>query len=139
MDRATFERSRLEWTEREKHAEAVALHADLIALRKGDPVISLPGRRIDGAVVAPDVLALRYLGDEAGDRLLILNLGCDLDLGAAPEPLLAPPSGGQWQLIWSSEAAVYGGQGTAAVDLDREWHLMGEAALLFRASRKAHR
>ena len=139
VDRATFERSRLEWTEREKHAEAVALHADLIALRKGDPVISLPGRRIDGAVVAPDVLALRYLGGEAGDRLLILNLGCDLDLSAAPEPLLAPPSGGEWQLIWSSEAAVYGGQGTAAVDLDREWHLMGEAALLFRASRKAHR
>ena len=38
----TFERCKLDWTEREAHAEAYALHRDLITVRREDPVLRLP-------------------------------------------------------------------------------------------------
>src|SRR5687767_11063111 len=72
-------------------------------------------RRPDGANVAPQVLVLRYQGGAEGDRLLIVNLGCDVDLSPVPEPLLAPPADCRWTVQWSSEAPRYGGAGTAPV------------------------
>ena len=36
---------------------------------------------------------LRFFGDGGDDRLLLVNLGRDLHLDPAPEPLLAPPEG----------------------------------------------
>ena len=131
----TFERCKLDPAERERNATALALHADLIALRHSDPVIARPAGRVDGAVLAPQALVLRYFGGEDGDRLLVLNLGCDLDLTPAPEPLLAPPWGMIWTLRWSSEAVRYGGHGTPPVDPSAEWRLPGECALLFSTSR----
>src|SRR5262249_39135123 len=50
-DRATFERCKLDWDERERHAWAWNLHGDLLRLRREDAVFS--GRRrtsVDGAV-----------------------------------------------------------------------------------------
>jgi maltooligosyltrehalose trehalohydrolase len=131
----TFERCRLDPGEREANAAALALHTDLIALRRGDPVIAQAPGRLDGAVLAPQALVLRYFGGHHGDRLLVLNLGCDLELMPAPEPLLAPPSGTVWTLRWSSEAVRYGGQGTPPVDPSGEWRLPGECALLFTIAR----
>ena len=128
---SSFARSRLDLSERERHADAYALHVDLIALRRRDAVIGRPEVRVDGAVLSPNALVLRYFGGTAGDRLLLLNLGCDLDLSPAPEPLLAPPAGARWQLLWSSETVRYGGRGTPAVDPDAEWRLPGESAILF--------
>jgi maltooligosyltrehalose trehalohydrolase len=81
-------------------------------------------------VIAPEALVIRFFCDE-GDCLLVVNLGCDLDLSPAPEPLLAPPSGGRWSPLWSSETVRYGGQGTAPLHPDAEWHMPGEAAVLF--------
>ena len=127
----TFQRCKLDPTERQTNAAALALHTDLIALRRTDSVIARPPVKIDGAVLASGALVLRYFGGVAGDRLLIVNLGCDLDLTPAPEPLLAAPSGTRWALRWSSEAVRYGGQGTPPVDPAGEWRLPGEAALLF--------
>jgi maltooligosyltrehalose trehalohydrolase len=131
----TFQRSKLNPAEREANAAALALHTDLIALRRGDPVIGAGATRIDGAVLAEEALVLRYVGGPAGDRLLIVNLGSDLDLTPAPEPLLAPPSAGAWALQWSSEAVRYGGQGTPALDPAGSWRLPGECALLFTTDR----
>ena len=128
-DPATFERCKLDPDERAESLEAVALHRDLIALRRGNPVIHDPAR-VDGAVLATGALALRYFGGGAGDRLLILNLGCDLELVPAPEPLVAPPPGARWRLVWSSEAVKYGGQGTPPLNLEAEWRVPGEAAVL---------
>ncbi len=129
VDRETFIRSKLDPTERAAHAEALALHRDLIHLRRATPAIWRPAR-VDGAVLASEALALRYFGPE-GDALLVLNLGCDLDLSPAPEPLLAPPAGCQWAVAFSSESVRYGGQGTAPLGEDDEWHLPGESAVLF--------
>jgi maltooligosyltrehalose trehalohydrolase len=135
LDRQTFERCKLDPAERQAHGEAVALHADLLALRRADPVI---GRvvPVDGAVLADQAFVLRYFGGPAGERLLLLNLGCDLDLAPVPEPLLAAPCGTDWELLWSSEAVAYDGSGTAPLNLEAEWHLPGECALLLGSRRR---
>ena len=84
-DPETFLRSKLDPTERERgqHAEAFALHRDLLRLRRDDPVFSAqrPGG-LDGAVLAPEAFVLRYFGEHGDDRLLVVNLGPD----AAPRP-----------------------------------------------------
>jgi maltooligosyltrehalose trehalohydrolase len=72
---------------------------------------------------------LRFLRGGEGDRLLIVNLGRDLHFEPAPEPLLAPPTGCRWGVLWSSESPDYGGSGTP--DPDREsWLIPGRAAVV---------
>ncbi|HVJ27351.1 MAG TPA: alpha-amylase family glycosyl hydrolase, partial [Vicinamibacterales bacterium] len=131
----TFERSTLDLTEREQHTAAFTLHRDLIALRRGDPVIGQAAERIDGAVIATEALVLRYFGGAAGDRLLIVNLGCDLELTPAPEPLLAAGPGGGWRLAWSSESIRYGGMGTPPIDPVGALQVPGESAVMFTSAR----
>jgi maltooligosyltrehalose trehalohydrolase len=135
-DPATFERCKLDHDERARHADEAALVADLLRLRRDDGVFGTPrgdpARRctIDGAVLAPDAFVVRFFGEPAGnDRLLLVNLGRDARLGEVPEPLLAPPEGCAWRLLWSSEAARYGGCGIAPVEHDRGWLVPGEAAV----------
>jgi maltooligosyltrehalose trehalohydrolase len=79
-----------------------------------------------------------------------VNLGPDLRLTPCPEPLLAPPEGRRWELLWSSEDTRYGGSGTAHPEcrpvasaladarayeeLESEtWVLPGEATVVLRA------
>jgi maltooligosyltrehalose trehalohydrolase len=64
------------------------------------------------------------------DRLLIVNLGRDLRLEPAPEPLLAPVEGQGWRLLWSSDAPRYGGAGTPALDSDGVWRIPGHVAMV---------
>ncbi|MFO0968903.1 MAG: DUF3459 domain-containing protein [Gemmataceae bacterium] len=64
------------------YPEAVALHRDLLRLRREDPAFRAPKRRMmDGAVLGPDAFLLRFFAAE-GDRLLLVNLGRDLKLEA---------------------------------------------------------
>ncbi|MFO1501233.1 MAG: malto-oligosyltrehalose trehalohydrolase [Verrucomicrobiota bacterium] len=127
----TFQRSKLDLTERAKHAAVYALHRDLIHLRRHDPVLTAPKRgAFDGAVLSPQSFLLRFFGPEGDDRLLIVNLGVDLRLEPAPEPLLAPPVGQRWGVKWSSEDPRYGGTGTPAVEPMDIWQIPGEAAVV---------
>jgi maltooligosyltrehalose trehalohydrolase len=128
VEEATFRKSTLNLSERQTHAAAYALHRDLLRLRLADAVIRRP-RRVDGAVIAPEAFVLRYFG-EAEDRLLVVNLGPDLDLAVLPEPLLAPPRGARWATIWSSESVQYGAQGSGALTTASTWHIPGNAAVL---------
>jgi maltooligosyltrehalose trehalohydrolase len=132
-DRATFTRCVLDHGEKERHPEAYALHRDLIRVRRSDPVLTAPVG-FDGAVLGPQAFVLRYFGEEGDDRLLVVNLGPDLHLDPAPEPLLAPPEGKSWDVRWSSESRAYGGNGTAALDTDDSWQIPGEAAVLLGGS-----
>jgi maltooligosyltrehalose trehalohydrolase len=130
-DLATFQRCKLDLGERQTHAPAYALHRDLLHLRRKDPVFSQPRPRgIDGAVLGPDALVLRFFNREHGDRLLIMNLGRALHLDPAPEPLLAPPENARWRVLWSSEHPNYGGEGTPPLDTDENWKIPGEAAVV---------
>jgi len=65
------------------------------------------------------------------DRLLVVNLGRQLE-PLVPEPLLAPPEGRQWKVLWSSEHPGYGGAGTPEVETtDGTWRIPAEAAFVF--------
>jgi len=131
LDSATFQRCKLNQAERDPQAPAYALHRDLLALRREDPVFrSQQPRAVDGAVLGPQALLLRFFGEAASDRLLLLNLGADLQLDPAPEPLLAPPRAGAWRLLWSSEDPHYGGRGTPPVVTDAGWYLPGHTAVV---------
>ena len=129
-DVRTFERSKLDLGERESHADALALHRDLLRLRREDAVFSRQmADRIEGAVLAAEAFLLRYFGGDGDDRLLLVNLGRDLDWRPVAEPLVAPPTGCQWQLLWSSENPRYGGLGTRLLDT-QSWYLPGHAAIV---------
>jgi maltooligosyltrehalose trehalohydrolase len=164
---ATFAACKLDRAERRRQTAALALHRDLLRLRREDPVFRLQGAAgVDGAVLGPAALVLRFaapldleapadpaplaaagaapsgreasageLVEREGDRLLLLNLAADLDLRPAPEPLLAPPAGHRWQLLWSSEEPAYGGHGTPPVadGADGGWRVPGHAAVVLLA------
>jgi maltooligosyltrehalose trehalohydrolase len=126
----TFERCKLDLSERDSHREVYGLHRDLLALRRSDAVFSAQEPRgVDGAVLGREAFVLRYFGDAGDDRLLVVNLGADLGLNPAPEPLLAPPPGKVWRTIWSSEAYAYGGTGTPPLETKNNWCIPGEAAV----------
>jgi maltooligosyltrehalose trehalohydrolase len=127
----TYQKCKLDFSEREHHACAYALHKDLIRLRREDVVFRVQGEGgLDGAVLSAEAFVLRYFGEEGDDRLLIVNLGRDLHLNPAPEPLLAPPPGRRWKLLWSSEEIRYGGSGTYSPDTDENWRIPGHAAMV---------
>jgi maltooligosyltrehalose trehalohydrolase len=129
-DRTAFEHSKLDFSERQSHREVYELHRDLLKLRREDPVFrsQRPGG-VDGAVLGATAFALRYFDDKGDDRLLVVNVGRDLHLDPAPEPLLAPPQGKVWRILWSSESARYGGCGTPPLDTEENWRIPGEAAV----------
>jgi maltooligosyltrehalose trehalohydrolase len=136
---ATFARCQLDGAERVRHVESVALHRDLLALRREDPVFRAQGAHgLDGAVLGPDAFVLRFFGAADGDdRLLVVNLGGDLPLPILPEPLLAPPEDARWHVAWSSDDPRYGGCGAAPFDADGPWRLPAQAALMLRPVARA--
>jgi maltooligosyltrehalose trehalohydrolase len=127
-----FERCKLDLTERQKNKQLYDLHIDLLTLRREDSRfrMQLPGK-VDGAVLGPASFVLRYFDDGKDDRLLLVNLGARHELVPAPEPLLAPSVGFEWQTLWSSEAARYGGPGETTVATQLKWILPAEAAVAF--------
>src|SRR5690606_28678727 len=93
--------------------EMLELHRDLLRLRREDAVFSAQrSDRIHGAVIAGEAFLLRFLGEHGDDRLMLINLGRDLSWTTITEPLLVPPSGRAWQLLWSSDDPRYLGLGT---------------------------
>jgi maltooligosyltrehalose trehalohydrolase len=133
-DPATYERSKLDLREREAHAEAYALHCDLLRLRREE--LAFREQRLgqfDGAVLGRDAFLLRYFGPAGEDRLLLVNFGRTEHLSPAPEPLLAAPMGKHWVTLWSSEAAKYGGPGAVEPESEEEWRLPAESAVLLKA------
>jgi len=133
-DPMTFVRSKLDHNERRSHIEEYALHRDLLRIRRKDPTFrkQLHGA-MDGAVLGSETFLLRFFGDNAGDdRLLVVNLGRDLFLEPSPEPLLAPPEGASWTVMWASEDPKYGGWGMPIWPTQGNWHLQGESAVVLR-------
>jgi maltooligosyltrehalose trehalohydrolase len=137
---STFENCKLDWNERDRHRRAYALHEDLIHLRREDAVLARQSRAdVDGAVLSPEAFVLRFFGAHAGDRLLLLNLGCQTELVTLSEPLLASPTGQSWHLVWSSDAPRYGGPGIVDPRQDGRWILPGFSATFFSSHKPACR
>jgi maltooligosyltrehalose trehalohydrolase len=105
------------------------MHRDLLRLRREDGVFGAPAGGVDGAVLGDEAFVLRFFGEDEDDRLLLVNLGIDLNLTPAPEPLLAPPEGMEWRVLWSSEDPRYGGTGAPLLDTEENWILPGCSAI----------
>src|SRR6266480_3949803 len=132
-DPQTFSRCKLDFSEREKNRDLYNLHIDLLKLHREDSRFWLQSSGgIDGAVLGPASLVLRYLSDEQDDRLLIVNFGERQILKPAGEPLLAPPSGFRWETLWTSDAPRYGGADSMALATEEQWLLPAESTVALR-------
>jgi maltooligosyltrehalose trehalohydrolase len=141
----TFFKCTLRDDERSADGEVPRLHRDLLRLRREDPIFGNPLARdwIDGAVLSDRVFVLRWFASDprgawsaesdTRDRLVVVNLGADLHFDPAPEPLLAPPAGMAWNILWSSEDPGYGGGGTGPLDQDDGWSIPGQATVVLDA------
>jgi len=132
-DPETFNRCKLDWTEFERHPAAVALHRDLLTLRRTDIVFAAQKSRLDGAVLANKCFVLRFFGEGGDDRLLIVNYGRDFKPPCLAEPLIAPPSERKWQLVWCSEDQRYGGSGVVPFETEQGLYILGDSACVLAA------
>ncbi len=127
----TFVGSKLDLTERITRAEVYALHRDLLRLRREDEIFRAQrGDRLHGAVIGPEAFVLRYFGEDDDCRLLVINLGRDLFPNPTSEPLMAPPRGKRWEVLWYSEHPRYGGCGAPPLETNSHWRIPGRAAVV---------
>jgi maltooligosyltrehalose trehalohydrolase len=133
-DPQAFDRCKLDFAEREKNRELYNLHIDLLKLRREDSRFRQQSTGgVDGAALGPASFVVRYFSDgNRDDRLLVVNFGQRQELAPVPEPLLAPPLGLEWETLWSSEAARYGGSGITTVATQDSWTLPAEATVALR-------
>ena len=128
---ATFDICKLDWAEADRNAAVVAMHRDLLQLRRTDAAFDSHHRpAVDGSVVGPEALALRFFAENGEDRLLIVNLGRDHNPSSIADPLMAPPRDRRWAVLWSSEDPRYGGTGTPPIDFSKGWHIPGHTAVV---------
>jgi hypothetical protein len=87
-----------------------------------------PGRfkALTAVMVLGPGTPMRFQGQE------VVNLGRDLPMAPAPEPLLAPSQDRGWTILQYSEDQRYGGSGTAALEGVVNWHMPGHAAVVMR-------
>jgi len=77
-----------------------------LRLRREEPVFRVQRHGgMDDAVVGTEAFVLRFFGANCDDRLLIVNLGRELNLTPAPEPLLAPPAN-RWKIPGGVKNAI---------------------------------
>ncbi|MEX0611374.1 MAG: malto-oligosyltrehalose trehalohydrolase, partial [Pirellulales bacterium] len=108
-DPETFNRCKLNWQEAEPNGPVMRLHRDLLQLRREDAVFSRQDKEaLEGAVIGPEALLLRWFDDAGDDRLVLINLGADFDWHPSAQPLVAPPPDRMWTYLWSSEEPRYG-------------------------------
>lgn len=132
-DPKTFERCKLDFAERASHAAVYAFHRDLLQLRKRDPVFKTCDRdAMHGATLARDALVLRFFSSR-GDRLIVCNLGKDLELRPIAEPLLAPPPNSAWVPLLSTDDPRYAGHGCGKVLEAGLWKLPARSTQVFSA------
>jgi maltooligosyltrehalose trehalohydrolase len=133
----TFERCILDWCEVAGHQHHLRLHADVIALRRREAFGAQ--RPVEGAVLSAEAFVFRFAGRTPdAERLLVVNLGPDIDAGGFAEPLVAPPRGLTWRLAWSSEHPDYGGGGAAPIVNEHGWRIPGHSATVLAASHDVH-
>ena len=132
-DPDAYIRCKLDFTERLTNRPLYDLHIDLMELRQKDSrFCQQESGGLDGAVLGPASFVLRYFSSDHEDRLLVLNLGRRQILSPAPEPLLAPPLGFEWETLWTSDSAKYGGSGAVDVVTEDRWLLPAETAVVLR-------
>jgi maltooligosyltrehalose trehalohydrolase len=139
---ATFERSKLNWEERERepHGGVLRLYQDLLRLRREQPALRERGReayRVE--VVGERALALRREGGRADETLLALfNFGERLVVELSVEAT-RPPAGHGWHVVLDSEDVRYGGRGAIGSATNGALALEGPRAIVLRSTLRAER
>jgi maltooligosyltrehalose trehalohydrolase len=109
------------------------MYRDLTTLRRHDASLGQHAVRVAGSTVDGQTLLLRFIGRVPHeDRLLVVNLGPDANLGCIPDPLVAPPELFEWAVLWSSEDRAYGGVGIAGQCQPAKLVATGRATTVFR-------
>jgi maltooligosyltrehalose trehalohydrolase len=109
------------------------MYRELTRLRRADGALAQRAARVAGATLDDHTLVLRYIGDiPHEDRLVVVNLGPDLDFARAPAPIVAPPSLFRWCLSFCSEDPAYGGVGIAGNNPPVKLVATGQATTVFR-------
>ena len=137
-DERVYTRCKLDFAERESNEAIYSLHRDLLRLRRETAAFNSqrPGG-VDGAVLTESAFVLRFFAeDAAAARLLVVNLGPDVNASSFAEPLLAPPLGRDWIVEWSSEDPRYGGCGTPDLSGGGRWCVAAESAVVLAPSSK---
>ncbi len=128
---STAQAATLSWSDADRDPALAALYKDLMALRKRESIFVADDLRVDGAVLAERCFLLRYWRDGADSqqaRLLVINLGDDLNLPEIAEPLLGTEGGG-WESLFSSEDQKYGGTGSPDFEDTDGWHMAARSAV----------
>jgi maltooligosyltrehalose trehalohydrolase len=133
-DESQFTACRLDWRDTAESRETRRLYRDLLSLRRTDPMLAELGTadvRVEASAPTSEIVLVRYTMD--GDmRLVLVNLGRLTSL-AMNDPLLAPSRGRQWNMLFCSEHADYGGRGVAASFADGRWRLQAHCAWLLQS------
>jgi maltooligosyltrehalose trehalohydrolase len=127
-DGTSFNKCKIDFEERNTHKEIYTLYKDLLKLRQ-DIITNPETLHVDGAVLGTHSFVIRYFGNSP-DKLLVVNFGIDHFMSPAPEPLLAPPAGYQWNILWHSEDIKYGGRGIPDFVPDQNWIIPGMTAIV---------
>ena len=143
---STFERCKLDFAERTRHAAAYALHRDLLALRRSSAGAAPSGAPYGGR---HRPVAAR-LCDSILRRPTRATIGCWWSISARTWTASRSPI--RWWrrrkaaagvLEWSSEHPNYGGGGTPDIWATGAWSVPGEIALVFapraRTDERGHR
>lgn len=129
--REAYQACKLDHCECASQMSDIALHRDLLQLRRRDAVLSRVGTAgvaVECSSPAATIVLVRYLAAE-GHRLLVVNLGAD-HLSPMNDPLFAPAPGTQWSVVWASEHPDYGGGGIAPFVEAGRWLIRGASATL---------
>ena len=133
---ATFLASKLDLAERRTNAPIYRLYQELLALRRGDPVLSSGDRAATRAfaVGAQIVGVHRWLGTE--HRVLVANFGAAASLPLVDTPELEAMAGADWQLLLSTADERFGGSGREAGlcggERDRRLRVPARSAAIFK-------
>ena len=107
----TFLASKLDLEERSANAPTYRLYQELLALRRGDPVLSSGDRAATRAfaVGAQIVVVQRWRG--TAQRVLVANFGAAASLPLTDTPGLEALAGADWRLLLSTADEQFGGSG----------------------------
>jgi maltooligosyltrehalose trehalohydrolase len=133
VGRPAFEACRLDHDFDPEANPSWRMYRDLLTLRREDASLGQKAVRVLGSTLDDNTLVLRFTGRSAHEeRLLVVNLGPDLELACQPDPLVAPPELFEWCVLWSSEDRSYGGVGVAGNCPPIKLLATGRSATVFR-------
>ena len=122
----TFQRSKLDWDERDipPHTGVLRLYQELLELRKSEPALRKRSRASYHVIpLGEGAIALRRSTPDAGELLLVASLVGPLraELNAREET--RAPREGRWELLLATEEARFGGGEGEVARLDRQGRL----------------